>query len=93
MPWSMNFELSISKRRGIRSNHGAPQSPADSAYLDQFSRDGAFPSARSQLAAKDDVLFLRHDEPFSFGGFIDDRGLIGGKLTPETLTTACQAAS
>jgi hypothetical protein len=44
-------------------------------------------------AAEDDEFFYGPPRPFVIGGTVGDAGLTGSKSTPETLTTACHAAS
>ncbi len=44
-------------------------------------------------AAEDDEFFYGPPGPFVIGGADGDAGLTGSKSTPETLTTACHAAS
>ncbi|MGO9697732.1 MAG: hypothetical protein ACLPX7_00530 [Xanthobacteraceae bacterium] len=74
--------------------HAAPQSHADSGYRDQFSRDRASSEHCSQVAAEDDEFFyVNPADRFVIGGLDCDAGLAGEKSTPETLTTACHAAS
>src|SRR5208283_3089849 len=44
-------------------------------------------------AAEDDEVFYGPPGPFVIGGTDGDAGLASSKSTPETLTTACHAAS
>jgi S-adenosylmethionine synthetase len=59
----------------------------------QFSRDWAS-GRRSQVAGEgDEFFYVNPTGRFVIGGPDGDAGLRGEKSTPETLTTACHAAS
>ena len=65
-----------------------------SGYRDQFSRDRAVLAGhRTRVAAEDDEFFYVTTGRFVIGATDGDAGLAGSKSAPETLTTACQAAS
>jgi S-adenosylmethionine synthetase len=57
-------------------------------------RAGSLSGHRSQVAAEDDEFFyVNPTGSFVIGGPDGDAGLTDEKSTPETLTTACHAAS